>query len=134
MPSLLDKEHRKLLTFAVIGAGPAGVEFAAEICDFVEQDGPKYYPELLKYVKIKVIEASNTVLAPFEKSLQAEAIRQMGQPIQIKDSKARNFLPKDYKIEELYLESCVEVEKHGIHLTDGTEIKYGGLCVWVPSL
>lgn len=131
VPSLTDAERRVLLTFPVVGGGPAGIEFAAELRDFVEQDGPKYYPHLLKHVKIKVIEATNTVLAPFEESLQKEAIRQMGRPVKIKDKKYQNLLPKDYKLEELYLQSLVnQVDKHTIYLDGGTKIEYGGLCVW----
>ena len=49
-----DEERIKNLTFAVIGAGPTGIEFAAELRDFVEQDGPKYYPKLLKYVHVPI--------------------------------------------------------------------------------
>ena len=58
LPHLTDQERKNDLTFAVIGAGPTGIEFAAELRDFVEQDGPKYYPNLLKHVRIKIIEAS----------------------------------------------------------------------------
>jgi NADH dehydrogenase FAD-containing subunit len=32
----------------VVGAGPTGVEFTAELRDFIEEDVPKYYPHLLK--------------------------------------------------------------------------------------
>jgi NADH dehydrogenase FAD-containing subunit len=131
MPNLSDELKGSLLTFVVVGAGPAGVEFASELRDFVEQDGSKYYPELLKYVKIKVIEATNTVLAPFEKPLQEEAIQRMSRPVRIKDPKARNLLPSDYKLQEVLLNSPVSrVDKNIIHLKDGREIKYGGLCVW----
>lgn len=31
----------------VVGAGPTGVEFTAELRDFIEDDVPKYYPHLL---------------------------------------------------------------------------------------
>lgn len=131
MPTLTDEERRNLLTFAVVGAGPAGVEYASELRDFVEQDGSKYYPELLKYVKIKVIEATSTVLAPFETSLQEEAIKRMHRPIKIKDPKARNLLPSDYQLQEILLDSPVsKVDKYTIHLKDGRTINYGGLCVW----
>lgn len=131
MPTLSDEQRRSLLTFVVVGAGPAGVEFASELRDFVEQDGSKYYPTLLKYVKIKVIEATNTVLAPFDKSLQEEAIQRMRRPVQIKDPAAQNLLPSDYQLQEILLDSPVSrVEKDTIHLKDGRVIKYGGLCVW----
>lgn len=31
----------------IVGAGPTGVEFTAELRDFIEDDVPKYYPHLL---------------------------------------------------------------------------------------
>ena len=113
LPGLTEEQKRATLTFAIIGAGPTGVEFASELRDFVEQgrkvsptalnsplppyplitppsllrphplqhppipDGPVFYSHLLKYVRIKVIEASSTILAPFDKSLQAAAIESL---------------------------------------------------------
>jgi NADH dehydrogenase FAD-containing subunit len=41
---------------------------------FIEEDGPKYYPNLLKHVRIKIIEAAPTVIAPFDKELQDKAV------------------------------------------------------------
>jgi NADH dehydrogenase FAD-containing subunit len=121
------------LTFAVIGAGPTGIEFAAELRDFVEQDGPKYYPNLLKFVRIKVIEASSTVLAPFDKSLQDEAISQMNRRVQIKDESARSLLPPGFKLVQLLLDNSVkEVTEKTIHLNDGNSIDYG-LVVWAAG-
>ena len=93
LPSLTEEERRGVLTFAVIGAGPTGIEFASELRDFIEEDGPKYYPKLLKYVKIKIIEAGPTVLAPFDKELQEEAIRQFERPVNIKDTEILRNLP-----------------------------------------
>ena len=133
LPNLSDKERSDNLTFAIIGAGPTGIEFAAELRDFVEQDGPKYYPELLKYVRIKVIEASSTVLAPFDKSLQDEAIRQMNRAPLINDPEARNLLPERFKLVELMLDSSVkEVTEKVIELNDGRSIRYG-LAVWAAG-
>jgi hypothetical protein len=40
--------HRQqALTFVVVGAGPTGVEFTAELRDLIEEDLPKYYSHLL---------------------------------------------------------------------------------------
>lgn len=128
-----DEQKIRALTFCVIGAGPTGIEFAAELRDFVEQDGPKYYPELIKYVRIKVIEASPTVLAPFDKSLQQEAIRQMQRQVEIKDTAARDLLPERFELTELLLESSVqEVGEDNILLKDGRTIPYG-LAVWAAG-
>ena len=133
MPGLSDEERTSILTFAVIGAGPTGIEFAAELRDFVEQDVPKYYPSLLKHVRIKVIEASSTVLAPFAKELQEEAIHQMTRPAQIEDADARRLMIDRYKLVELLLDSSVkEVTDKKIYLNDGNEIPYG-IAVWAAG-
>eukprot|EP00957_Ditylum_brightwellii_P043852 3325251-Ditylum_brightwellii.AAC.1 len=107
LPGLSEEEMRKILTFAVIGAGPTGVEFASELRDFIENDGPKYYPELLKYTSIKVIEASSTVLMPFDKSLQEEAIKQLTRGVTPENDKLSPLLPKYYEFTELLLDSGV---------------------------
>jgi len=133
LPSLDEEAKKNVLTFAVIGAGPTGVEFASELRDFIEQDGPKYYPELLKYVRIKVIEASPTVLAPFDKSLQEEAIKQLTRDVQTKDPSVLSLLPEKFQLTELLLNSGVsEVKESCIALKDGTEIPYG-LAVWAAG-
>jgi NADH dehydrogenase FAD-containing subunit len=133
LPGLTDDQRKEILTFAVIGAGPTGVEFASELRDFVEQDGPKYYPNLLKFVRIKVIEASPTVLAPFDKSLQQEAIAQLTRSVGSKDPVAQSLLPEDFKFTELLLSSGVsEVKEDRIILNDSREVPYG-LAVWAAG-
>jgi NADH dehydrogenase FAD-containing subunit len=133
LPHLTDQQRQNDLTFAVIGAGPTGIEFAAELRDFVQEDGPKYYPKLLRHVRIKVIEASSTVLAPFDKSLQAEAIRQMNTGVKVKDPEIQKLLPERFKLTELLLDSSVkEVGEDQITLNDGTEIPYG-LALWAAG-
>ena len=133
LPDLSEEDRINNLTFAVIGAGPTGIEFAAELRDFIEQDGPKYYPNLLKYVRIKVIEASSTILAPFDKSLQDEAIAQMNRQVQVQDQEARSLLPPRFQLVELLLDSSVkEVADKTIYLNDGNSINYG-LAVWAAG-
>ncbi|KAL3928008.1 MAG: hypothetical protein SGBAC_012837 [Bacillariaceae sp.] len=133
LPNLTDEERIKALTFAVIGAGPTGIEFAAELRDFIEQDGPKYYPKLLQFVRIKVIEASSTILAPFDKSLQEEAITQMNRRVRVDDENTSSMLPPGFKLVELLLDSSVkEVTEKVIHLNDGSDIDYG-LAVWAAG-
>jgi NADH dehydrogenase FAD-containing subunit len=133
LPGMSDEERINNLTFAVIGAGPTGIEFAAELRDFVEQDGPKYYPKLLNYVRIKVIEASSVILAPFDKSLQEEAINQMQRQVQIQDEEVRKLLPARFQLVELLLDSSVkEVTEKTILLNDGSSID-DGLAVWAAG-
>jgi NADH dehydrogenase FAD-containing subunit len=133
LPGSSDQQKIQDLTFCVIGAGPTGIEFAAELRDFVEEDGPKYYPNLLKFVRIKVIEASPTILAPFDKSLQQEAIRQMQRKVNIQIPEVRDLLPERFKLVELLLESSVkEVTEDTIDLMDGRSIPYG-MAVWAAG-
>lgn len=133
LPDLLDSERESILTFCIIGAGPTGIEFASELRDFVEQDGPKYYPKLLKHVRIKVIEASSTVLAPFDKSLQAAAIEQLTRAVSVKDKEVLKLLPEKFLLTELLLDSGVqEVKEDVICLNNGDEIPYG-ISVWAAG-
>ena len=122
LPGLSDEQRDNTLTFAVIGAGPTGVEFASELRDFVEQDGPTFYKHLLRHVSIKVIEASGTVLAPFDESLQEAAVKAL--------TSSSTGLGN---ITELLLDSGVaEVKPDVILLNDGRSIPYG-LSVWAAG-
>nr|KAG5700598.1 hypothetical protein BaRGS_015394 [Batillaria attramentaria] len=40
-PGIGDAEISRLLQVVIVGGGPTGVEFGAELYDFIEQDGPK---------------------------------------------------------------------------------------------
>lgn len=133
IPSMSEEVKSRALTFVVIGAGPTGIEFASELRDFIEQDGAKYYPELIKYVSIKIIEATNTVLAPFDKSLQEAAIEQLLRPSSARYDERISQLPSDFTLTELLLESGVkEVKETAVYLNNGKEIPYG-LSVWAAG-
>ena len=59
-----------LLHFVVVGGGPTGVEFAAEMDDFLRHDLSKWFPELMPYVKITLLEAQQEILTAFDKRLR----------------------------------------------------------------
>jgi len=65
-----DWERARTLSFVVVGAGPTGIEFTGELRDFIEKDVARFYPHLLPYISIKILEASDKVLMQFEESLQ----------------------------------------------------------------
>ncbi|CAN0852700.1 External alternative NAD(P)H-ubiquinone oxidoreductase B2, mitochondrial [Linum grandiflorum] len=69
LPSLTDEERKKMLHFVVVGGGPTGVEFAAELHDFVTEDLVKLYPAARKYVKITLLEAADHILTMFDKRI-----------------------------------------------------------------
>jgi NADH dehydrogenase FAD-containing subunit len=130
LPDLTDSQRKDTLTFCIVGAGPTGIEFAAELRDFIEQEAPKYYPDVIQYVQIKVIAASSTVLRPFDKSLQEEAVIQLTRRARFPDSIE---LPDRFQLTELILDSSVSrVEEGVICLNDGVEVPYG-VAVWAAG-
>ncbi|KAK0736999.1 pyridine nucleotide-disulfide oxidoreductase-domain-containing protein [Apiosordaria backusii] len=66
---LTDDDKRALLHFAVVGGGPTGIEWAAELHDFIRDDLGKIYPELMPFVKITVYDVAPKVLPMFDKAL-----------------------------------------------------------------
>lgn len=57
-----DDEKKRVLQFVVVGGGPTGVEFAAELHDFVSEDLVKLYPSVKDLVKITLLEATDHIL------------------------------------------------------------------------
>ena len=112
-PNLNEDEIKKLLSFIIVGGGPTGVEFAAELSDFLEEDLSKIYPSIAKYASIQLFEAGNKILSTFDKKLSDYAMKHF---------ERINVI--------VSLNSLVqEVQKDKIILKDGKEIPYG-LLVW----
>ena len=62
--------YRKLLSFVIIGAGPTGVELAAELYDMVYEDVAKMYPKrLLPFVKISIIDLQEKILSAYDRRI-----------------------------------------------------------------
>ncbi|SCW00920.1 LAFE_0D01068g1_1 [Lachancea fermentati] len=64
-----DPERKRLLNFVVVGGGPTGVEFAAELQDYIDQDLSKWMPVLSKELKVTLVEALPNILNMFDKTL-----------------------------------------------------------------
>ncbi|KAL8463072.1 hypothetical protein ACS0TY_033907 [Phlomoides rotata] len=73
LPNLSDEERKKILHFVVVGGGPTGVEFAAELHDYVNEDLVKLYPKVKDAVKITLLEATDHILNMFDKRITAFA-------------------------------------------------------------
>ncbi|KAJ9165509.1 FAD/NAD(P)-binding domain-containing protein [Coniochaeta hoffmannii] len=63
------EEIDRLLHMVVVGGGPTGVEFAAELQDFFEQDIKKLIPDIADRFRVTLIEALPNVLPSFSKHL-----------------------------------------------------------------
>jgi len=70
------QEKKQLLSFVVVGGGPTGVEVAAELQDMVESDLVKVYPDLVRDVRIAVIELQDHVLSTYDRRI-SEYTRQI---------------------------------------------------------
>ena len=63
------EEIKRLLHMVVVGGGPTGVEFAAELQDFFENDLRKWIPEISDNFRVTLVEALPQVLPMFSKNL-----------------------------------------------------------------
>jgi len=113
LPGISEEERQRLLHFVVVGGGPTGVEFAAELEDMFEEDLRKSFPDLVGKVKITLFEASRTILNSFDASL-------------------RNYTQEHFHKEGITvrLESPVEEVGEGYLKLKSGEVVPTGLIVW----
>uniref|UniRef100_A0A6S8C9L8 NADH:ubiquinone reductase (non-electrogenic) n=1 Tax=Aureoumbra lagunensis TaxID=44058 RepID=A0A6S8C9L8_9STRA len=80
LPTATDEDRTTALSFVIVGAGPTGVEFCSELRDFLQEEASRFYPHLLPYVKIHLLEATTTVLGAFDQSLRDVALDALQSP------------------------------------------------------
>ncbi|KAL0068938.1 hypothetical protein AAF712_003931 [Marasmius tenuissimus] len=68
-PFMSDLERRKLLHFCIVGGGPTGVEFAAELHDLLHTEIRQHYPNLHKMTKISLYDVAPNILGMFDNQL-----------------------------------------------------------------
>ena len=95
LPSTNEEMKRRLLHFAIVGGGPTGMEFSAELSDFIRDDVTRLYPNLQKFVRMGVYDVAPKVLSMFDENLGKYAMETFKrQNIEIKTG---------YHVEELRL-------------------------------
>ena len=75
LPTTSDKLRNCLLNFAVVGGGPTGMEFAAELSDLISEDMSKLYPTLAPMVRVTVYDVAPRVLNMFDERLRQYAMQ-----------------------------------------------------------
>ncbi|KAF9246409.1 nucleotide-binding domain-containing protein [Melanogaster broomeanus] len=74
LPTTTPEERKRLLSFVVCGGGPTGVETAAEIYDFCQEDIMNYFPKICrKEVSIHVIQSREHILNTYSEAISKYA-------------------------------------------------------------
>lgn len=116
-PNVPPSQKASLLNFVVVGGGPTGVEFAAELSDFVRQDLTRLYPKLAPLVNITIIEGGPHLLNAF-------------------DSKLQDYVENRYTNRGIHVRTkvtVVGVEHRRFTLSDGTTMPFG-MALWSTGL
>ncbi|BFZ58783.1 hypothetical protein PYCC9005_005848 [Savitreella phatthalungensis] len=101
LPTVSDEERKQLLCFCVVGGGPTGVEFMAELHDLVQEDMSKLYPSLVQHVSYHLYDVAEKILAAFDQKLAAYATQKFARAdIQIHT----RLSPKEVTADELRFE------------------------------
>lgn len=75
LPTTSVEMKKQLLNFAVVGGGPTGIEWSAELHDIIAEDMSKFYPELVQYTHTTVYDVAPKVLSMFDERLSKYAMR-----------------------------------------------------------
>ncbi|RIB06075.1 nucleotide-binding domain-containing protein [Gigaspora rosea] len=120
LPTTSPEERKRLLSFVVCGGG---VEFAAEIYDFLTEDVVKYFPTVLRNeVQVSIIQSSDHILNTY-------------------DEKISDFAEKKFKRDHINVITNARVQKvESDHLVykmkneqDSKNLDYG-LCLWSTGI
>lgn len=112
-PGLHYEERKRLLHFVVVGGGPTGVEFAAELHDFLVEDLVDSYPAMIPDVDITLLEAGSSILNAFDSTLSEYTLK--------------NF--QRQRISVRLQSQVTNIGEKELTLSDGSHVPYG-LLVW----
>ena len=115
-PNITPEEEKRLLHFVICGGGPTGVEFGAELYDFLREDVSRLYFQEKDKVQVTLVEP-HQILPSFDKKLRVFAEKKIRQRSRF----------------NLIQSGVVEVDKEQVKLEDGTILPCG-LVVWSTGL
>ncbi|RDW75909.1 hypothetical protein BP5796_06730 [Coleophoma crateriformis] len=75
LPTTSKELRKQLLNFAIVGGGPTGVEFAAELFDLCHEDLRKIYPSLIPFIQITIYDVAPKILPMFDSKLADYALK-----------------------------------------------------------
>ncbi|PVG04662.1 FAD/NAD(P)-binding domain-containing protein [Serendipita vermifera] len=117
LPSTSERRKKQLLHFCIVGGGPTGVEFSAELHDLIHDDLSRSFPTLAPLVKISLYDVAPRILNMFDSALADFAMRHF----------ARQGI-------EVHTQRTVtRVEDGVLHLKEEDPVEFGML-VWSTGL
>lgn len=116
-PPHSEADRQRILHFVVVGGGPTGVEFAAELHDFITEDIRRHYKELIGHVRITIVEAGPTILTAFDNVLRAYTMK----------------IFRRHGITVRTSSPVITVRSGHMTLADGSELDYG-MAVWTAGV
>eukprot|EP00168_Porphyra_purpurea_P001374 TRINITY_DN1168_c0_g2_i13.p1 TRINITY_DN1168_c0_g2~~TRINITY_DN1168_c0_g2_i13.p1 ORF type:complete len:704 (+),score=229.18 TRINITY_DN1168_c0_g2_i13:269-2113(+) len=116
LPTTSEEEKDRLLHTVVIGGGPTGVEYCAELNDFLTSDLRRKYPRLVPLVRVTLLQSGDAILTAFDETLQGAAME--------------NF--ESSNVEVVLNARVVNIGPTMITLKDGTEVDYG-MAIWAAG-
>lgn len=133
LPTTSVEMKKQLLNFAVVGGGPTGIEFSAELHDLINEDMKKLYPELIQYHKITVYDVAEKVLPMFDKKLAGYAMQKFKRRgIDIKTSHHVEELRPGAPAERGMSDDIDDYHLYTLKVKEEGEIGVG-MCVWSMS-
>jgi NADH dehydrogenase FAD-containing subunit len=133
LPTTSDEMRRQLLNFAVVGGGPTGIEFSAELHDLINEDMRKIYPELIPFHKITVYDVAEKVLPMFDEKLANYAMKKFKREgIDIKTSHHVEELRPGAPAERSASQDSNDYHLYTLKVKEEGEIGVG-MCVWSKS-
>ncbi|MDW8466978.1 MAG: FAD-dependent oxidoreductase [Chloroherpetonaceae bacterium] len=116
LPSVVASERKRLLHTVVVGGGPTGVEFAAELSDFLSRELKAVFPHIIGDARITLLEAGNQILSTFDAKLRSYTMKVFAR--QNVEVRTNSFVRK--------------VTPRSVVLASGEELCYG-LLVWLTG-
>jgi NADH dehydrogenase len=111
-------QRRMMLTFAIVGGGPTGVEMAGALSELIRHVLQKDYPNLdLGEVRVILLEAADSLLATFDPRLREAAKRSL----------------EKKGVEVMLKAKVAEVTDTSVRLAGGEEIN-AGTVVWTAGV
>lgn len=107
---------KKMLSFAIVGGGPTGVEFAGELTDFITKDAMRYYPMLKGLPEVHII--TGDVLPMMDKSVADYAVDSLSKRAGVKFHRG------------CFVEA---ITKDSVKIKDGPEIPCG-MTIWCAGI